>query len=238
MSDAALIFTTKSADGQYLALTPLIDWTEMDIQLAAAHRYNIRAVKEGGVVDRLEKTNTMHVFHTLGLRGVNTSTYFGGNDAFPERGMEMIPASHLLAEITMTQKYFYREDKGKIDLYDVTFDLVRWVPTEQVVEAKLGKKALLQLKTKLEGQKGLVKGKYASEMARYLQTVAARVTQLTAADKAMVVSALRTYFSVKGAKINTNLEKAAVTQIHPALGAKVTAITVGDWTDYRKAARA
>ncbi len=146
LNDAALIFTTKSADGQYLALKPLIDWTDADIQLARSHRYKIEAVKVGGGVDRLEKQNTMHAFHCYGLKGVNTMAHFGGGDAFNERGMELIPANHLLAEITMTQRYYYNAPKGKIDLYEVSFDQVRWGPTEQVVEAKLGKNTFATLR--------------------------------------------------------------------------------------------
>ena len=237
LNDAVLIFTTKSADGQFLALKPLVDWTDADIQLAAAHRYNIEAKKAGGVVDRLEKKNTMHVFHLKGLKGVNTMSYFGGNDAFNERGMAEVPPDHLLAEIPMTQKYYYRDDKGKIDLFQIDFGQIRWVPSPQVADAKLGRNALLRLGALIEGQLGQVAAIYAPELARYQLVVANRATQMNAVDKQNLVAQLNIYYAVPNAKPLMRLEKAEMKIRLPSLSAKIDAIGSLEWVDYRKLAQ-
>lgn len=236
LSDAVLVFTTKSADGRYLALKPLTEWTDGDVQLAAAHNYKIMAVKEGGVVDHLEKRNTIHVFHLDGIKGVNTQQHFGG-DAFNERGMAQVPASHLLAEISLTQKYFFDEQREKIAIYEINFDSWRWVPSEQVVDGLLGRNARLQLGALIEGEKQQVTAKYRGELAQYRMDKLTRGTRLTSAEKLELVQVMAPYYRVRTNRISESLEKQFAVAQAPHLTAKINALTGQYWNEYRMLAK-
>ena len=139
LNDYGNNFKARSQSGEFLAVKPAELWTDADIQLAAADRMKVKAVKGTGPgIDHLEKDNHIHVFHTTGLRGFNTADHFGGTDKFPERSMENVPLANLLADIHFIQKWWFNPAEGQIVLYDIEFSPIRWVPSEQAVEFAVG----------------------------------------------------------------------------------------------------
>jgi hypothetical protein len=155
-------FEARSTDGQYLCHMPFDEWTDADELLSANHRMKLRAHKNAGVIDYLERDNYVHIFHMNGLKGgpslkgVNTQAVVG--DVFPERGLEKVPASHLLGEIIFQQRYWYNPYQLGLEIFDVVFavaDPIRWVSGEETATKLLGETAKKDIENKVREQIGL-----------------------------------------------------------------------------------
>jgi hypothetical protein len=233
-------FAAKSASGQYLCFKPFEEWTQADIQLAASDRQKVQAVKDStGAIDYIQKENHIHVFHAAGLKGFNTEGYFPGKDKFPERGMEQIPVSHLLADLAFLQKYWYCHADGKIQLFEIKFAPIRWVPSDQVVDFLLGESGRLRLEAIIQEQ---VAGSENREDVRVEKRKrdTYRAETLTAQELAQVVARLKEYYlanPLAKTKPNGTAEKNAVIVKLPLLKLKIERTTVQAWSTIRTDAK-
>jgi hypothetical protein len=256
LSDYVLVFLAKSASGQFLALKPLDEWTDADAQLALSDRNRVRAVRNSaGAVQYLEKENHVHVFHLCGVKGYNTEAHFSGSDKFPERGIEQVPVSHLLADLAFVQRYWYKEAKEKIELYQIEFAPIRWVPSESVVDFLLGEDGRLRLHAMIMKQieeaqrrEDVVGEKMLFD--RYLREAA---TKLTMRERGQVEARLKEYLranppqpAAKGLSlIQANAarnaavlaERNAVKLGLPGLSTKIDAVDKSDWSQIQKDAK-
>ena len=222
LSDYVLVWNAKS-DGQFLAIKPFDTWTERDIAACEAHWRKVKVFKVGTAVDHLSKQNFMYVFHTAGLKGVNTQSYFGG-DAFNERGMQGIPRSHLLAVITFEQKWYFRAEKGQIEIYEVDFKEIRWLKGPEVFDVLLGAGGRDKVEAKIRTEIAAVAAKYKPERDRKNAPPVAVSAALTPVDRASITAKLADLYAVnKTARGNVAVEKQFVSQELPPLAARITA---------------
>jgi len=243
------VFGAKSTDGRFLCFKPLDEWTATDIQAAANDRNKVRAMPPGSsTLHHLEKENHIHVFHLCGVKGYNTESHFAGSDKFPERGMEQVPVSHLLADLAFVQRYWYRPDGGQIMLYQIEFAPIRWVPSESAVNAILGEDGRLRLQTMLlndihnaenrseeRGEKILFE-KYEREAA----------TRLTKQERIQVVARLKEHYLTLPGRGPTgkpnpiaerNAEKALVKGKFPLLQPKIDPLDANQWKEIQAEAK-
>ncbi|MGB7189706.1 MAG: hypothetical protein WBD10_06190 [Acidobacteriaceae bacterium] len=233
LSDYVLVWNAKGVDGQFLAIKPFDTWGPGDIAACESHWREVRAVKAGNAIDHLAKRNFMYVFHTSGLKGVNTQGYFGG-DAFNERGMQGIPRSHLLAVITFHQKWYYRAEKGQIEIYEVDFEEIRWLQGEGVFDVLLGVGGRQKVETAIRAEIATVAAKYAADKHRKEHPPAAVGAALSPTDRTSITAALgELYNSNKAARGNVMLEKQFVSGRLPALASRIAAASNLVWSALR-----
>ncbi|HEV2136128.1 MAG TPA: hypothetical protein VGR47_17960 [Terracidiphilus sp.] len=243
LSDCALVFQAKSADGRFLALKPLDEWTPQDENIAKSHSQKVRAVRlpAGGEIDHLEKDNYIYAFHLRNVKVFNTREYFTrrGDTPFNERGAAEIPLENLLAEVHFVQKWFYSPDDRQIMLYELVFDPIRWVPSQPYVDVVIGEKARLDLEAKILAEIGRARARreITVEMTKYVAFQAQKARMLSGTERQKVCRALKTYLNTPGAVKTTRAEKAAVRLAlvgdgaSPAFLAKFDAIDPGDWNE-------
>jgi len=240
LNDYVLVFQAKSADGRYLAVKPLDEWTPEDINLALTHRQKVRVVKDsGGVIDHAEKDNHIHVFHLKGIKGYNTEAHFSGADKFPERGMEKVPVEHLLADIHFVQKWWYNEKTGNLKLYELAFSPIRWVPNEQTVNKLIGMDGKARLETFLQGeiQRARQRREIVDEGVLYNQFQREKATRLSAEERKNLIAALKE-FHKGGGKQLMKPEKDAMKLKFSSLVAKIDAVSPLQWSELRAASKA
>lgn len=193
----ATVFQAKSADGRFLCFKPFDEWTDQDIQAAASDRQKVRAVKNAaGAVEYLVKQNHIHVFHLCGIKGYNTQEHFAGKDDFGERGIEKVPVSHLLADLAFTQRYWFSDTGRQIMLYKIAFDPIRWVPSEDAVNALLGDDGRLIVNTLIARQidEAQRRPDVTVEEVQFNAYLVHAATRLTQRERQQVVTKLREYF--------------------------------------------
>jgi hypothetical protein len=221
LSDYVLVWNAKGPDGQFLAIKPFTTWGPGDITACEAHWRKVKVVKAGNAVDHLVKQNFMYVFHTTGLKGVNTQKYFGG-DAFNERGMQGIPRSHLLAVITFEQKWYYRAEKAQIEMYEVEFKEIRWLQGTEVFDILLGIGGRDKVEATIRAEIAAIAAKYAPEKHRKEHPPAAVSAALSQGDRALITAKLgELYNSNKAARGNVAVEKQFVSEKLPTLAARI-----------------
>ena len=245
LNDYGNNFKARSQSGEFLAVKPAELWTDADIQLAAADRMKVKAVKGTGPgIDHLEKDNHIHVFHTTGLRGFNTADHFGGTDKFPERSMENVPLANLLADIHFIQKWWFNPAEGQIVLYDIEFSPIRWVPSEQAVESLLGQAGERDLQAVIDHEIQAAKNRGQDVVpngAAYRAYQANKANLLNAMEKQQIYAQLQAFIGPKRnpqGKYGPNArnEKAHVIGALPSLTAKINNASVLDWSNIRSEA--
>ncbi|MGZ8491132.1 MAG: hypothetical protein ACXWZS_02890 [Gemmatirosa sp.] len=238
LNDYVLVFNARSADGTFLALKPLDEWTAQDVTVAATHFQKVRVVRGAdGVIDHLEKDNHVHAFHLHQVRGFNTEARFAkGGDAFPERGIEHVPIENLLAELHFVQKWWFNPARGEIKLYEVAFSPIRWVPSQAYVSVVIGERGRVALETIILDEIGRVARRtdIASEGVEYRAHQQSRAQLLGAAERVQVLDALRVYLAPRPPGATTATEKAAVKAQLPALAAKIDFVPLAEWADMRR----
>lgn len=202
----------------------------------------MRAVKGSGPgVDHLEKDNHIHVFHTVGVRGLDTGGFFAGAGQFPERSMERVPLSNLLADIHFIQKWWYHPDERQIVFYEVSFRPIRWVPSPQVVEHLLGAQGMHDLKAIIDGEIRRAQSRpddivpYGAAYRKYQGEKDRKLNAMEKEDVYRVLGAFIGPIKAETGKYapNGKTEKAEVIARLPALKAKVDAAAPTEWADIR-----
>jgi hypothetical protein len=238
LSDYVLVWDAKGTDGQFLAIKPFDTWGPGDIAACESHWRKVKVVKTGQNIDHLAKQNFMFVFHTTGLRGINTQDHFGG-DAFNERGMQGIPRSHLLAVITFQQKWYYRAEKEKIEIYEVQFEEIRWLKGTEVFEGLLGPGGRDKVEAAIRAQIAGVTAKYAQDLARKNTPPVVVAGALSPSDRATITAKLvELYKGDEAARGNVVVEKKFVSDKLPALAARITTTPNMVWAALRPKAAA
>jgi hypothetical protein len=238
LSDYVLVWNAKGPDGRFLAIKAFNTWGPRDIAACESHWRKVKVVKVGDTIDHLAKQNFMYVFHTTGLKGVNTQKYFGG-DAFNERGMQGVPRSHLLAVITFQQKWYYRAEKGQIEIYGVEFNEIRWLTGTEVFDILLGAGGRDKVEATIRAEIAMVAAKYAPEKHRKEHPSVAVGAALSQADRASITAKLgELYNSNKTARGNVVVEKQFVSEKLPTLAARIAATSNVVWGALRPKAAA
>jgi hypothetical protein len=243
LNDYGNNFKAQSASGHPLAVKPAEMWNEADILLAAADRMRVRAVKSttGPGVDHVEKDNHIHVFHTTGLHGFNTQAHFAGADSFPERSMREIPLANLLADIHFIQKWWYRPDSRQLELYELEFSPIRWVPSEQVVEQLVGAQGMLTLKADIDREITRAKGRTQDVVPNglaYRKFQIDKVRLPNALELVELYGKLQDFIRPIQQRVgkyapNGKAEKAAMIIALPLLAAKINLAEPAEWSAYR-----
>lgn len=233
LSDYVLVWDAKGPDGGFLAIKPFDTWTEADVLAAQNHWRGVKVVKVGSAIDHLSKQNFMYVFHTTGLKGVNTQKYFGG-DAFNERGMQGIPDSHLLAVITYLQRWYYRAEKGQIEIYEVAFNEIRWLKSREVFDGLLGPGGRDRLEAQIRAEMAMVASKYAAEKDRKEHPPIAVGVAFSQEERASITARLgELYTGTPTARGNMVAEKKFVSEKIPKLAARIGTASNMVWTGLR-----
>lgn len=235
LSDYVLVWDAKGKDGTFLAIKPFDSWTDEDVRAAEAHWRQVKVVKKDktNVIDHLSKQNFMYVFHTTGIKGVNTQKFFGG-DAFNERGLQGVPDSHLLAVISFEQKWYYRAEKGQIEIYEVEFKEVQWLKGNEVFEALLGTGGRDKVEAMIRSEMALVAEKYAPEKQRKEHPPVAVGVAFSQEERKLITAQLGELYKVDpGARNNVAVEKEFVKGKIPALAARIGTTSNVVWTGLR-----
>jgi hypothetical protein len=238
LNDYVLVFNARSADGTFLALKPLDEWTPQDAVGASTHFQRVRVVRGAdGVIDHLEKDNHVHAFHLHQVRGFNTEARFAkGGDAFPERGIEHVPIENLLAELHFVQKWWFNPARGEIKLYELAFSPIRWVPSKAYVSVVIGESGRIALENIILAEIGRAvrRPDIAGEGVEYHRHQATKAQLLSAAERAQVLDALRAYLAPRPTGATTATEKTAVKRQLPTLEAKIDFVPPAEWADMRR----
>lgn len=233
LSDYVLVWNAKGTDGQFLAIKPFDTWGPGDIAACESHWRKVKVVKVGKTIDHLAKQNFMYVFHTAGLKGINTQTYFGG-DAFNERGMQGVPRSHLLAVITFQQKWYYRAETAQIEIYEVDFNEIRWLKGTEVFDVLLGAGGRDKVEAAIRKEIATVAAKYAKDKHRKEHPPGAISAALSQADRTSITAKLvELYNSDKDARNKIALEKQFVSKKLPELAARIATTAEVVWSTLR-----
>jgi len=234
LADYVLVWNAKGSDGQFLAIKPFNTWSPEDVVACEAHWRKVKVVKNGNTIDHLEKQNFMYVFHTTGLKGVNTFAHFQSRgDAFNERGMHGVPRSHLLAVMTFRQKWYYRAENECIVIYEVEFEDIRWLQGTEVFDVLLGIGGKDKVEAAIRAEISLVAAKYAAEKSRK-ENPPASGPALSQVDRASITAKLgELYNSNKAARGNFAVEKRYVSEKLPALASRIATTKDIVWTGLR-----
>jgi hypothetical protein len=238
LNDYALVFKARSADGQFLAVKPTDEWTEDDVLKAANDSQKVRVVRDKSkAIDHLEKDNYIYAFHLQNVKLFNTQAFFTklGHTPFPERAANEIPLSNFLAEIRFVQKWFFEKGSGKIQLYELSFDPIRWLPSESYVEVLIGKQGRNQLETKIlsEIKRAQTRTDIGGEKLKYAKFQSEKELLLNGAERQQVRQAIANYYATKPKGPTTRTEKAAAIQALPILKSKIEYVSPVDWVDLR-----
>lgn len=139
-----------------LCVTPLNQWTQTEINGAAAHKWKVRAVPATpGAIDHLEHELRIYVVRLDLSRGFGTQAWqqkLGGDNPFPEIAVDQVRVPDILAEIVLTRRYFHSGQKGDdFELYDLEFKSMRLLPNEMVLKIRFGDQFPTILAERLRG---------------------------------------------------------------------------------------
>ena len=240
LNDYVLVFQAKDATGLALAKKPLTAWTPQDETAARTHSQRVRTVREAGAIDHLEKDNYIYAFLLDNVKLFNTEAYFKshGHTPFPERGANEIPPENLLCEIHFVAKWFYRDDRGEIMLYELLFDPIRWLPSRSYIEVVIGTSGVQELETIILKEIAKAKGRSDITGEKVIYDRQKR-TRWTAFERQQVARELAAYLKSPAApKLPSGQkEKAAVIAKLPALKEKIDLLGPEEWKAVREAAK-
>jgi hypothetical protein len=200
LNDATVFGTQSSMPGNThrpLCITPLDLWNDQDIAAALNHRHKVIAVKDSsGVVNYLEKKNYVYVFHMRKVVGVNTQKAFAGTgDDFGERGMASIPAQNFLAYLPFTQRYWYSNTDNQIMLYEVKFDPIAWLPSEEATKSKIGGEGLVKLLSIINAEISKAESAKKDEKIKFEAFQKLPADRLTPGQRMRLIIALKEHYS-------------------------------------------
>jgi hypothetical protein len=109
--------------------------------------------------------------------------------------MASIPAQNFLAYLPFTQRYWYSNTDNQIMLYEVKFDPIAWLPSEEATKSKIGGEGLVKLLSIINAEISKAESAKKDEKIKFEAFQKLPADRLTPGQRMRLIIALKEHYS-------------------------------------------